>query len=219
MKPKGGDEEMGIRWLRTFDIFGWTLWIDRFEEGGWSIGFCRSLKGGDEQMKRVSIDTVLSWHPCEGYTRRKVTKLFAGRKTVSALNVLDMKIPDTDKCWAAVRPELLTDSQLHEVGLRYAERLLTAERGAGREPDPRSWAVLEVKRRWLKGEATDEELRKAARAAWAARTAGTAWAARTAGTAWAARAASAAWAAEAARAAGAAGIAVEVLREVLEEER
>jgi hypothetical protein len=173
-------------------------------------------------MKRVSVDTVMSWGPCDTYTHRKVTKLFAGRKTVSALNVLDMKIPDTDKCWAAVRPELLTDSQLHEVGLRYAERLLTAERGAGREPDPRSWAVLEVKRRWLKGEATDEELRKAASAAWAARaawwTAWATWAARAAGAAWAPWPAEAAWAARAAGAAEATW-AVDVVLEVLEEER
>lgn len=32
---------MSIAWLRTIDIFGWTLWIERFEKGGWSVGVCR----------------------------------------------------------------------------------------------------------------------------------------------------------------------------------
>src|SRR5690606_392190 len=47
---------------------------------------------------------------------------------------------------------------LHEFALWCAERALTREREAGREPNPRAWAALEVKRRWLEGAATDEEL-------------------------------------------------------------
>ena len=73
---------------------------------------------------------------------------------------------------------------LHEFACWCAEQALLREREAGREPNPRSWAAIEVKRRWLKGEATDEELyvaRAAARnAAWdAARVAArvAAWAA------------------------------------------
>lgn len=57
---------------------------------------------------------------------------------------------------------------LYSFAVDCAKGVLLAERAAGREPDRRSWAVLEVKRRWLRGEATDEELRAAAEAAWAA---------------------------------------------------
>src|SRR5690606_5004549 len=53
---------------------------------------------------------------------------------------------------------------LHEFGLWCAEQALQRERAAGREPDPRSWKALEVKRRWLAGDAGDDEL-AAARAA------------------------------------------------------
>lgn len=47
---------------------------------------------------------------------------------------------------------------LHEFMCWCAEQALLREREAGREPDPRSWKAIEVKRKWLKGEATDEEL-------------------------------------------------------------
>lgn len=61
---------------------------------------------------------------------------------------------------------------LHEFACWCAERALRAERKAGREPDPRSWAAIKTKRAWLKGKASDSELdaaRDAARdAAWAA---------------------------------------------------
>lgn len=73
---------------------------------------------------------------------------------------------------------------LHEFACWCAEQALLREREAGREPDVRSWAAIEVKRRWLKGEATDEELYVARDAAWdAARDAARAAARAAAGAA------------------------------------
>ena len=97
---------------------------------------------------------------------------------------------------------------LHEFECWCAEQALLKEREAGREPDPRSWAAIDAKRKWLRGEITDSELaaaRAAARdaagaAAWVAARAA-AWAA-----AWAA-AGAAAWAAAGAAAWDAAGAA------------
>jgi hypothetical protein len=54
---------------------------------------------------------------------------------------------------------------LHEFALWCASRALKAEHKAGRESDPRSRAALKVKRAWLKGKATNEELAAAAGAA------------------------------------------------------
>ncbi len=80
---------------------------------------------------------------------------------------------------------------LHEFACWCAEQALLREREAGREPDKRSWTAIGVKRRWLKGEATDEELHAASAAAWAA-----AWAAaRDAVSAARDAASAAAWAA------------------------
>lgn len=47
---------------------------------------------------------------------------------------------------------------LHEFACRVAEQALTREREAGREPDPSSWAAIEAKRRWLRGEISDFDL-------------------------------------------------------------
>lgn len=89
-------------------------------------------------------------------------------------------------------------SVLNEFACWSAEQALLQ---AGHEPDPRSWAAIETKRKWLKGEATDEELdaaRDAARAAARAGAGVAAWAAAEAAAWAAARAAAwdATWAAQ-----------------------
>lgn len=108
-------------------------------------------------------------------------------------------IRDKDKICAQKRKVIWmydASSVLHEFACIVAEQALQKEREAGKEPDPRSWKAVEMKKRWLRGEATDGELLAARTAAWAAARA--AWAAaRTV-----ARAETAAWeAAWAARAA------------------
>jgi hypothetical protein len=67
---------------------------------------------------------------------------------------------------------------LREFAADCAERALLHERAAGREPDPRSWAAVEVTRCHARGEATAAELEAAGAVAWAARAAeAVAWAA------------------------------------------
>jgi hypothetical protein len=86
---------------------------------------------------------------------------------------------DSDKAVATERTVLKmvdVETILHEFACWCAERALKAERKAGREPHPDSWNAIRVKRRWLKGKATDQELGDAARAA-ARAAAGAAWAA------------------------------------------
>ena len=78
---------------------------------------------------------------------------------------------DADKLCSSVRKHLWVadaSSVLHEFGCYVAEQALEQERAAGREPDERSWAAIESKRRWVRGEANDAEL---SAAWWAARSA------------------------------------------------
>jgi hypothetical protein len=51
---------------------------------------------------------------------------------------------------------------LHEAACIYAERALRV----AKITDPRSWAAIEAKRKWLRGEITDEKLTAARAAAW-----------------------------------------------------
>lgn len=146
-------------------------------------------------MKTVTPEQFKKFGPCwletaEG--RKRYARVAAMRDEWNALDVLALDgVSNTDKLWAVLREEFIDAPVLHEYACRCAEYALTFVR----EPDSRSIAAIEAKRKWLRGEISNDDLtaaRAAARAAaWAARDAA-AWAARDA--AWDATRA-AAWAA------------------------
>ena len=118
------------------------------------------------------------------------------KKEWSALDILRLSgsdVNDSDKLHAVLRPELIDRKLLHELACDFAEHAQIYVNA----PHQDSLKAIEVKRKWLRGEATDDELRiarDAARAAWAS--ARTTVAARAADAAWAAAAdddARAAW--------------------------
>jgi len=77
-------------------------------------------------------------------------------------------IEDGDKAVATERTCLwMADATtvLYEFACWCAEQALLREREARREPDPRSWAAVEAKRQWVRGEITTEELAVAGAAA------------------------------------------------------
>ena len=116
--------------------------------------------------KRVTVQQVISWNPCAEYTATSMNKIWRrGNETVvtaSASEIIAMPHhPNADKIWTVLRPELLDDSQLHEIACRFAEKALAYERVAGREPDPRSFAAIVAKRSWLAGKLDSAGLSKA----------------------------------------------------------
>jgi len=129
-------------------------------------------------VKYVTMKQVLAWRPCQPqYSKAELTLLANGRKRISATGIAKLKIPIKDRIWALLHNEFLTDAQMHELACQFAESVLVREREAGREPDERIWAAIEIKREWLAGRASDKELaaaRAAAGAAWDA-AAGAAW--------------------------------------------
>ena len=132
-------------------------------------------------------------------SRRQINKQFAGREALSAIDVLELDIPNNEKLRAVLRKELIPARILHMLAVEFARAALMREREAGREPDDRSWRALDVKLAWLDGRASNEELEAAKAAADAAAkaaadaTARTTWTPQTAWTAW-----NAVWAAHAA---------------------
>ena len=160
-----------------------------------------------------------------GRSRRRIKELFAGREALSAIDVLELDIPNNEKIRAVLREELIPARILHLLAVEFARAALMREREAGREPDERSWRALDVKLAWLDGKASSKELWAAKAAADAAAkaaadaaddaamAAGTTWTVRTAWDAfWAVQAAATAawtasraayWAAEAAATAAA----------------
>lgn len=117
-------------------------------------------------MKTVTVDQFLSFDPCWDEER---VRDFAGDKNEwTALDVLEAKgVSAEDKLWAVLREEFIDAPILHEFACRCAENALKMVDN----PDPRSVEAITVKRRWLRGEATDEDLAAATAAAWAAATA------------------------------------------------
>jgi hypothetical protein len=152
-------------------------------------------------LPKITARKMMSFGPCPPYKPARVRELWGSRPTLDALDILDLKIPSEDKLWAVLRSDLIPEADLHELACRFAELALRRERKAGREPDARSWAAVAAKRRWLRGEISDEALAAAAEAA--AAEAVTAYAAVAAAEAAAAHAAAAHAAAVAAVAAAA----------------
>ena len=142
-------------------------------------------------MKTVTPEQFKEFGPCWLETaagRQRYARVAAMRDEWSALDVLALDgVSNKDKLWAVLREEFIDAPVLHEYACRCAEYALTFVR----EPDSRSIAAIEAKRKWLRGEISNDDLT----AAWAA----AAWAANAAANAaaWAANAAAnaAAWAA------------------------
>ena len=176
-------------------------------------------------MKTVTPEQFKEFGPCWLETaagRKRYARVAAMRDEWSALDVLALDgVSNKDKLWAVLREEFIDAPVLHEYACRCAEYALTFVR----EPDSRSIAAIEAKRKWLRGEISNDDLT----AAWAAADAA-AWAAADAAARAAydaaraaARAAArdaawdAAWGARDAACDAAWEHEVEILRELLEE--
>ena len=174
-------------------------------------------------MKTVTPEQFKGFGPCwletaEG--RKRFARIAAIRDEWTALDVLNLPdVSATEKLWSVLREKFIDAPILHEFACRCAEYALSFMDN----PDPRSIAAIEAKRKWLRGEITDMELRAAWATAWDAAGDAAGDAARDAAraAAWAV-ARDAAWAvardaADAAASAAAMEHELEILLELLEE--
>ena len=117
-------------------------------------------------MKTVTVEQFKSFRPCwletaEG--RERFARISAIRNEWTALDVLNLPyVSAQDKLWSVLREEFIKAPILHEFACRCAEYALSFVKN----PDPRSIAAIEAKRKWLRGEITDTELYAARDAAW-----------------------------------------------------
>ena len=166
-------------------------------------------------MKTVTPEQFKGFGPCwleDAAGRERFASIAALRAEWTALDVLNLPdVSATDKLWSVLREEFIDAPILHEFACRCAEYALSFVDN----PDPRSIAAIEAKRKWLRGEIKDEELR----AAWAAARAAAGAAARAAAMAatWDAVRDSAWDSADAAASAAAMEHELEILLELLEE--
>ena len=121
-------------------------------------------------MKSISLEKFKGFRPCWLETAagaRRLEEIGSRKKRWTAVDILDLpedEVSAEDKIWAVTKAELIEEEKLHEFACRCAEEALKLVK----DPDPRSVAAIEAKRKWLKGEISDEELAAAWAAAWAA---------------------------------------------------
>ena len=119
-------------------------------------------------MKTVTPKQLKEFGPCWLGTaagRKRYARDAAMRDEWSALDVLALDgVSNKDKLWAVLREEFIDAPVLHEYACRCAEYALTFVK----EPDSRSIAAIEAKRKWLRGEISNDDLTAAWDAAWAA---------------------------------------------------
>ena len=126
-------------------------------------------------MKTVTYEEFLefnsSWAGGTAHVKAYFDR-FGG--SVSALDILNLNdVSAEDKLWSVLREEFIPAPILHEFACVCAEYALTLIDS----PDPRSVKAIEVKRAWMRGEATDEERAAALDAASEAVREAAAWAA------------------------------------------
>ena len=111
-------------------------------------------------MKTLTFEEFSALNPAWLGNKEQIKSYFdrfGGR--MSALDILNLDdVSAKDKLWAVLREEFIPAPILHEFACVCAEYALSLVR----YQDPRSIRAIEVKRAWLRDEATDEELYTAA---------------------------------------------------------
>jgi len=115
---------------------------------------------------KITIKKLISWGAC--YYENELKEFKKNLKIkygVTPLEFAELDIKTEDKIWTLLRPEIIPEKELHLLGCTFAEDALKLERKNGREPHPDSWDAIKVKRKWVAGKATEEELKSAESAA------------------------------------------------------
>ena len=115
----------------------------------------------------ITSDKIIKW---ESHYSEEEILMFRERirKGVTPLEFCELNIKTEDKLFILLRPEIIPEKELHLLACEFAEDALKLERKNGRDPHFNSWNAIKVKRLWIKGKATDEELEVAELAAWEA---------------------------------------------------
>ena len=112
--------------------------------------------------KSITYEDFERFGPCwltDEYKRaehaEQLARYRAMRDKWTALDILRLdEVSADDRLWLVLREELVDAPILHEFACRCAERALSCVHN----PDPRSISAIEAKRKWLRGECTDDEL-------------------------------------------------------------
>jgi len=123
----------------------------------------------ENKAQGMTVEEFKKLEPCwlGDPEKERLLAIYGKRKERwTALDVLSLpeeEVSTGDKLWALLREEFIDGPILHEFACRCAEEALRQIEN----PDPRSLAAIQAKRKWLRGEISDRELDAARDAAWA----------------------------------------------------
>ena len=114
-------------------------------------------------MKNLTIMDVLRMRPCEGYGTDRVKGLWAGRESLTPLEILGLDIPIEDRFWVVLRYDTIGQKLCDEIACDIADHVLPIfEREYPDDKRPRE--AIEITRLHIAGKATGD----ARDVAWAA---------------------------------------------------
>jgi len=135
---------------------------------------------GRDILKTVDYKTLMSWNPCEDFSKGRIADLFAGRERVSVKDVFDVDMRQDEQLWAVLREAFFSITELESMAsyftlhasrkLDYSDPIVSSALLNAHMASTGSFDLLpEDKRqdRWSKG-ATDPEKRAALAALWSA---------------------------------------------------
>ena len=100
----------------------------------------------------------MTFNPCwldEEGGEARLREIGLRKNEWTALDVLALEeVSAGDRLWAVLREDFLSKNTLYEFALLCAEHALTI----AKVTDERCWNVIKVKRAWMHGEASDDEL-------------------------------------------------------------
>ena len=121
---------------------------------------------------KIDVDAIMAWEPCQpNYTREIVTELFDAHCAGDSLTLAEavtLQIPAEDILWLVLRPDFFSDRTLHEIAIWCWDEIAKPIWDKHYPDDNRPGEAVRIKKLWLNGVATIEELAAASAAARAA---------------------------------------------------
>ena len=106
-------------------------------------------------MKNLTIMDVLRMRPCEGYGTDRVKGLWAGRESLTPLEILGLDIPIEDRFWVVLRYDTIGQKLCDEIACDIADHVLPIfEREYPDDKRPRE--AIEITRLHIAGKATGD---------------------------------------------------------------
>ena len=107
---------------------------------------------------KITIEQIIKMGPCPGYdTEGKIIERMGDVWPLTPLEIAVLDIPVDDRFWMLLHPRIMPEKQMHLLACDFAEHRLSAYE-AQYLNDDRSRKVIKIKRSWVAGLATDEEL-------------------------------------------------------------